>query len=109
MQRKIRTVVKDRARGRMHRHTRSISQMIRESWDQGEPAGWFEEVYAAAERGEAKIPWLSKLYNGELTEWLDCEGLNGQGKTALVIGCGLGDDAEELDNVIDPGPDCHDE
>jgi SAM-dependent methyltransferase len=34
--------------------------------------------------------------NHNLLQWLDDHHIQGQGKTALVIGCGLGDDAEEL-------------
>ncbi len=55
----------------------------------------FEELYArAGERLEA-IPWASLSAHPALTVWLD--GVSPvRGQSALVVGCGLGDDAEEL-------------
>ena len=62
-----------------------------------EPLSWFEELYAsAASSGPSVIPWADLRPNPNLIQWLDREGLDGAGKRALVIGCGLGDDAEEL-------------
>jgi len=62
----------------------------------GDPTGWFEELYRAAERGEAKVPWVDRRTNPLLAEWTARTRLRGRGKEALVIGCGLGDDAEFL-------------
>ena len=60
----------------------------------GEPTGWFERVYAAAESGETDVPWFSEGPCPELAEWAKRRGLSGTGRKALVVGCGLGDDAE---------------
>ncbi len=73
-----------------------ISRRIRDAWEGDDPAGWFEPLYAAAQRGEAQVPWAFMQANPQLTEWLDANNINGAGKTALVVGCGLGDDAQEL-------------
>jgi SAM-dependent methyltransferase len=73
-----------------------ISRLIREAWDRGDPTGWFEPLYARAANGEGVVPWAHMQPNPELTGWLQTRGVDGAGRRALVIGCGLGDDAEEL-------------
>jgi SAM-dependent methyltransferase len=63
----------------------------------------FEEMYAAAGDDLAAVPWANLRPFPLLVEWLDGGGdgvggatAAGDGNTALVIGCGYGDDAEEL-------------
>jgi len=58
--------------------------------------GWFERLYAEAEAGDAVVPWSDGAPNPHLTEWAARERLDGRGKRALVVGCGLGYDAEFL-------------
>jgi SAM-dependent methyltransferase len=60
------------------------------------PLGWFEDVYASAQGNELVIPWASLSPNSFMRDWLD-EHPFPRGKKALVVGCGLGDDAEDLD------------
>jgi SAM-dependent methyltransferase len=55
----------------------------------------FEEMYAAAGDDLGAVPWANLRPFPLLVEWLDGEG-SGAGRTALVIGCGYGDDADEL-------------
>jgi 2-polyprenyl-3-methyl-5-hydroxy-6-metoxy-1,4-benzoquinol methylase len=55
---------------------------------------WFELLYQAAARGKATIPWASLAPNPHLVQWARGRPLRGTGRTALVVGCGLGDDAE---------------
>ena len=55
---------------------------------------WFELLYQAAARGEATIPWASLAPNPLLVQWARARSLHGTGRTALVVGCGFGDDAE---------------
>lgn len=59
----------------------------------GDATGWFETLYAAAEHGTATVPWADHAPNRRLVSAL--AGINGHGR-ALVIGCGLGDDAEHV-------------
>jgi SAM-dependent methyltransferase len=61
----------------------------------GEPTAWFEELYACAP-DESAISWADLEANPGLIEWLRREGIDGSGRRALVVGCGLGDDAEAL-------------
>jgi SAM-dependent methyltransferase len=62
----------------------------------GDHRGWFEVLYSEAEIDPCILPWADLKPNPNLLEWLDKVALQGSGKEALVIGCGLGDDAEEL-------------
>ncbi|WP_203974541.1 class I SAM-dependent methyltransferase [Planotetraspora silvatica] len=64
--------------------------------ERGDPTGWFEPLYAAAGRGEAVVPWADLEPNPHLVTWTGSRALSGAGRTALVVGCGLGDDAEHL-------------
>ena len=57
----------------------------------------FEEMYKKHENNHENIPWARKDVNPLLQTYLDnCEEHKGK---ALVIGCGLGDDAYALDNA----------
>ena len=61
-------------------------------WSQGDATGWFEPAYAQANGDRGAIPWSEKGINPHLLDFP----LEGHGLTALVVGCGLGDDAEYL-------------
>jgi 2-polyprenyl-3-methyl-5-hydroxy-6-metoxy-1,4-benzoquinol methylase len=71
-------------------------QLAQEFISQGKPLDWFEALYRRADGASSAIPWADMAPNPNLVEWLDQTGLRGDGMTALVIGCGLGDDAEAL-------------
>jgi SAM-dependent methyltransferase len=62
----------------------------------GDAVGWFEPLYAEAQGNAERVPWADLKPNPNLVEWLDRESICGDGRTALVVGCGLGDDAELL-------------
>jgi SAM-dependent methyltransferase len=62
----------------------------------GDHLGWFEALYSEAETDPRLVPWADLKPNPSLVEWLDRTELKGGGKEALVIGCGYGDDAQEL-------------
>lgn len=60
----------------------------------GDPTGWFEPLYAAAAAGQLAVPWDRGEPSRYLTGWAADRGLRGAGRSAVVVGCGLGDDAE---------------
>ena len=62
----------------------------------GEPTSWFEPLYAAAGRGEVSVPWAARAPNPHLLDWLDGSPVEVSGRKVLVVGCGLGDDAEAV-------------
>lgn len=70
-----------------------------ESLADDDPTGWFERLYAAAEQGEAIVPWQRGEPHRLLVEWAAARDVNGAGQRALVVGCGLGDDAEYVAGV----------
>jgi SAM-dependent methyltransferase len=57
----------------------------------GDATGWFEKLYAEAEAGTAVVPWDSGSATALLVEWA---GPAPAGQWALVVGAGLGRDAE---------------
>lgn len=76
---KDRAFVRDIAQGHFHR-TR--------------PTEWFDVLYRAAGRDEDRIPWADRGPKADLLEWKHSHEAPGQ--RAMVVGCGLGDDAEEV-------------
>jgi hypothetical protein len=58
-------------------------------------AEFFESLYAGADDNYSQIPWARLSPRPVLMDWLDAEP-PAVGTLALVVACGLGDDAEEL-------------
>jgi 2-polyprenyl-3-methyl-5-hydroxy-6-metoxy-1,4-benzoquinol methylase len=74
-------------------------QLSAESVAAGDATGWFERLYAEAEAGVSVVPWADGLPDPHLVEWAERAGSassDGAGRRALVVGCGLGYDAEFL-------------
>ncbi|WP_353930881.1 class I SAM-dependent methyltransferase [Okeanomitos corallinicola TIOX110] len=74
----------------------SVQNLAQQYIEAGKPKEWFEILYSQANNDEKLVPWANMQPNHNLLQWLDDHQIQGQEKTALVIGCGLGDDAEEL-------------
>ncbi|SEF21869.1 Methyltransferase domain-containing protein [Amycolatopsis pretoriensis] len=66
--------------------------LSRASLAEGSPTRWFDELYTAAARGEAEVPWTRGAPNADLADWVE----PGEGRRALVVGSALGDDSELL-------------
>jgi SAM-dependent methyltransferase len=62
----------------------------------GDPTGWFERLYREAAEGTSVVPWADLRPNPNLLDFWSRHAIPTAGKTALKIGCGLGDDAEQL-------------
>jgi SAM-dependent methyltransferase len=87
-------------------------QLAAEGIAAGDSTGWFERLYSEAEAGVSVVPWADGEANPHLAEWAISSGvagpdltgpdfitgpdLAGAGRRALVVGCGLGYDAEYL-------------
>src|ERR1700674_3447678 len=81
------TTSSDRARAR---------ELAAEYARKGDPTGWFEVLYKEAEAGKSVVPWADRGANSSLIEFWSVNPQPTDGKQALVIACGLGDDAEQL-------------
>ncbi len=66
----------------------------RQAASSGDSAAWFEPLYRAANGDDVQVPWADNRPNPLLVEWLD--GASPRGGRGLVVGCGLGDDAEAV-------------
>ena len=62
--------------------------------DPDEPTAWFERLYSAAEGGDAVVPWDRGAPHPLLADWARNNAPDGAGRRALVVGAGLGADAE---------------
>lgn len=60
-----------------------------------DPTGWFEQIYDAGRAGAVAMPW-DRPASPMLLSWLATNDVIGDGRTAVVVGCGLGENAEEL-------------
>lgn len=98
----------------MSEERKKARQLAHESVANGRPLEWFEKLYSQASGDESGIPWADMRVNPNLAAWLEDPRGTVSGQTALVIGCGLGDDAEELASLgwnvtaFDISPTCID-
>lgn len=76
-----------------------IKQLATEALQKSDPSAWFEVLYAKAKGDTAQIPWAKLAPHAYLQDWLTNHQPFASGQKALVIGCGLGDDAEALVNL----------
>jgi len=74
----------------------TIQQLAKNYADRGDPNGWFEEFYSQADGDISKVHWADLAPNPLLIDWLERHPTAFVGKRAVVVGCGLGDDAELL-------------
>jgi 2-polyprenyl-3-methyl-5-hydroxy-6-metoxy-1,4-benzoquinol methylase len=66
--------------------------------DEDRPTDWFETLYSETGESGDGVPWANMSPHPLFKSWIDANPVIGDGKTALVIGCGLGDDAIELES-----------
>jgi SAM-dependent methyltransferase len=62
----------------------------------GDPVGWFDQLYQEQEQGLSVVPWADSGANPNLVEFFEQNPIAAEGRTALTVGCGFGDDAEQL-------------
>src|SRR5204862_7777156 len=88
-----------------------VRELAQKYLSEGNPTGWFDALYVEAAGNAGAVPWANMTPNPELVSWLKARTVDGTGKRALVVGCGLGDDAEALaaygysDMAVDNSPD----
>jgi len=76
---------------------RERTKQIQAEYAQGGDAlGWFDALYREADGDNERIPWADLEPNKFLRRWAQETNLAGNDRKALVVGCGLGDDARFL-------------
>ncbi|WP_282135475.1 class I SAM-dependent methyltransferase [Seonamhaeicola maritimus] len=65
---------------------------------ENKPNDWFEVLYRKTSKEGEGVPWANMAPHPLFKNWIDENPNLDNGKTALVVGCGLGDDAVELEN-----------
>lgn len=73
-----------------------VKQLSTAAYSQGDYTGWFEKLYAESKGDVSLIPWAERGVNYWLSEWVEKSNADWQNKSVLVVGCGLGDDAEYM-------------
>ena len=74
-------------------------QLAAQFAEEGDATGWFDALYKEAAGDNEKIPWADLEPNKYFRAWAESSRLKGNGRKALVVGCGLGDDAVYLDDL----------
>jgi 2-polyprenyl-3-methyl-5-hydroxy-6-metoxy-1,4-benzoquinol methylase len=69
------------------------------SIQENKPADWFEPLYADANKEGEGVPWANMKTHPSFSHWLSQNPLIVNNKSALVVGCGMGDDAIELESL----------
>jgi SAM-dependent methyltransferase len=77
-------------------HTKALAE---EFLKKGDATGWFDALYKEAEGDNERIPWADLEPNRFFREWAEKTNLQGNNRNALVVGCGLGDDARYLHDL----------
>jgi SAM-dependent methyltransferase len=78
----------------MTKSKKRIHELSATAYAQGDYTGWFETLYVEAKGNPEAIPWADRAVNPWLLDWIKTSQLNLQDLQVLVVGCGLGDDAE---------------
>lgn len=69
--------------------------MVKRHQENDDPLGWFDSIYTDAKGNYKNVFWADLEPSPYLLKWLKkCEST--QGKKAIAIGCGVGDDAEAM-------------
>ena len=74
-------------------------ELARSYLSQGEPTGWFDVLYVESRNDAMGIPWADLAPNPNFLEWFEANTIEPKGREAIVVGCGLGDDAEFLSDA----------
>lgn len=73
--------------------------MVRSYQEKDDPLGWFDSIYTNARGDYTKVFWADLEASPYLLQWLkECSPLT-EDKRAIVIGCGVGDDAEAISDA----------
>jgi len=83
----------------LERRRERVRELQEEFAARGDVMGWFDALYREAAGDNEVIPWADLEPNSYFHKWAEANRLKGDGRTALVVGCGLGDDAKYLHDL----------
>lgn len=73
----------------------AYQKMVRTYQENDDPLGWFDSIYQEAQGDYSAVFWADLEPSPYLLAWLKKHPIDTK-KRAIVIGCGVGDDAEAL-------------
>lgn len=73
--------------------------MVKSFQENDDPLGWFDSIYTDAKGDHNNVFWADLKANPYLLQWFEQSSPNTQGKSAIAIGCGVGDDAQALSQM----------
>ena len=76
-----------------------VRKLAKEAEATSDPLQWFEKLYDKAGKEGISIPWDDGEANPNLVEFCERHHIRGEGRKALIIGCGFGHDAEYLASI----------
>ncbi|MDZ7820022.1 MAG: class I SAM-dependent methyltransferase [Aliarcobacter sp.] len=74
----------------------AYKKMVKTYQENNDPTGWFDSIYKNAQGDFTKVFWADLEPSPYLVDWLKENPIKKENKTACVIGCGVGDDAQAL-------------
>ena len=75
------------------------AKMVKTYQKNDDPTGWFDSVYKNAKGDYTKVFWADLEPSPYLVNWIKENPIEKKSKTACIIGCGVGDDAEALSDL----------
>src|SRR5262245_45048749 len=73
-----------------------VQRLAAQAQAAGDQTGWFEQLYQEAGTGAASVPWDDQKANPMLVSWPGLGPPGIPGSRAMVVGAGLGENAELL-------------
>lgn len=71
-------------------------KMVKSYQEKDDPTGWFDSIYTDAQGDYKAVFWADLEANKYLIDWLKEHPNTSKSKKAIVVGCGVGDDAQAL-------------
>ena len=77
----------------------AYTKMVKTYQKNDDPTGWFDIIYKDAKGDFTKVFWADLEPSSYLVNWVKENPIEKTPKTACIIGCGVGDDAQALSQL----------
>jgi len=77
----------------------AYKKMVKSYQDEDKPTDWFDSIYTDAQGDHRDVFWADLEPSPYLLKWLKGCVFKHTGRKAIVVGCGVGDDAEALSDA----------